>query len=179
MRTRRTRRRSSSHRRSASIPIAIALAPLPAQAAGALELIPEIPLLVTLLVLFIVLIFPVNALIIKPIFSALDARENRIEGARNRARQIQTAANDVLQRYEDSIQRARIEADATRKQQIAEARSEHAAITAATRRTAEEKLEQARAELSGSLAEARSGLRTSSRALAVAAAEQILGRSLS
>jgi F-type H+-transporting ATPase subunit b len=150
----------------------------PAHASDELVLVPQLSLVIVLLALFVVLIFPVNALIFKPIFHALDERESRIQGARRRADHIQQDATAVLQRYEASIREARADAEIVRKEQIGAARDEQASIAGAARREAEVKINQARGELAASLDEARGSLRASTQELARTAAEQILGRTV-
>lgn len=179
MSSRRTGRRPSHGRSIGLIALALVLLAPSAHASAELELIPKLPLLVPLLLIFVALVFPVNALIMRPIFRALDERQSRIAGARHRAEQIQQEAQRVLERYEESIRRARTEAEATRKQHLSEARGEHLSITRATRLEAEAKIERARGDLARALEEARTGLRAGSRELARAAAERILGRTLS
>jgi len=132
-----------------------------------------------MLVGFVLLIFPLNALIFQPIFRALDARADRIGGARGRSVQLQAEADDVLERYERAIREARAESEAARQSQLAEAREEQASLTTAARREAEVELERARAELGRSLDEARGTLRSGAEDLATAAAGQVLGRTLS
>lgn len=132
-----------------------------------------------MLIGFVVLIFPLNALLFQPIFRALDARAERIQGARARSVKLQEEADAVLDRYETTIREARIEAEAGRQTQLAAAREEQVGLTAAARSEAEQELERARGELGRSLEEARATLRASAEDLATAAAEQILGRPLS
>jgi F-type H+-transporting ATPase subunit b len=132
-----------------------------------------------MLVGFVVLIFPLNALIFQPIFRALDARADRIQGARGRSAQLQSEADAALEQYEQAIREARAEAEAARQRQLALAREEQASLTSAARRDAEEELERARADLGRSLEEARNTLRAGAEDLAQAAAEQVLGRALS
>jgi F-type H+-transporting ATPase subunit b len=168
--------------RKATGPIAaLALATLiaaPARAAEELVLIPDGNLLLVLIGLFVVLIFPVNALIFKPIFRALDERAGRIDGARQRASHIDDEASQVLGRYEEAIREARGDAETGRKAQISEARDEQNTIAASARSEAEQKVEQARGELARALEEARQGLRASAESLARDAAQKILGRAL-
>ncbi len=132
-----------------------------------------------MLIGFVVLIFPLNALIFQPIFRALDRRADRIQGARARSSQLQSEADDVLERYERAIRDARAESEAARQTQLAGARDEQASLTTAARREAETELERARGELARSLDEARNTLRAGAEDLATAAAEQVLGRALS
>ena len=160
--------------------LASTLVASPAAAAGSLELLPDFsgPLPVMLLI-FVLLIFPLNALIFKPIFSALDARAERIAGARERSKQLQRDADDVLTRYETAIREARAESEAARQQKLETAREEQARLTTEARGAAEAELERARGELEQSFDEARATLRSSAEDLAQAAAERVLGRTLS
>ena len=163
----------------ATVLFASLLVVAPASAAGNLNLQPDPPILVALIVGFVLLIFPTNALIFKPIFKALDERKARIEGARTRAKQIQRDADRVLSDYEERIREARIEADTSRKEQIEGARQEHSFLTAAARSEAEAQIEGARQILASDLVGARESMRGEAQELARSAAEQILGRSLS
>lgn len=167
-------------RRSAIIAaLGCALAAEPALASGELVLIPDPKLLLIMLVGFVVLIFPLNALLFKPIFAALDARSDRIQGARTRSGQLEKDADVVLGRYESAIRDARSKAETHRQAQLERAREEQAQLTAAARSEAETELERARSELGQSLESARATLRASAEDLAQSAAEQVLGRALS
>lgn len=151
----------------------------PALASENLNLQPDLPVLGGLLVGFVLLILPANQLIFKPIFRALDERKSRIDGARNRARQIERDADNVLADYEARIRETRAEADEARKEQIKAARDEHAALTTAARAEAEGQIDRARQTLAADLVSAREATRAGVRDLSRAAAEQILGRSIS
>ena len=169
----------------------LALVSLPALAADKLELIPDYALfglilgkegfgsLWIMLIGFVVIIFPLNALIYQPIFRALDERASRIDGARSRSVELEKDADAVLERYETALRDARSAAEDARQTQLATAREEQANLTTQARGEAEGELERARGELGRSLEEARASLRASADDLATAAAEQILGRSLS
>jgi len=179
-----TNDQSTTHARAASrisVACAVGLSLLTsssAYASDALVLEPDPPLLLGLIIGFGLLIFPANELIFKPIFKALDERAARIEGARTRATKIERDADTILNDYEARIREARSEADSARKQSIAEARSEHGALTARARGAAETQIEQARATLANDLESARTQMSSEAQALAQSAAEQILGRSL-
>ena len=177
---------------SATIGLTITtLCALPAVAADTLELIPDYALfgliqgkpglgsLWIMLIGFVILIFPLNALIFQPIFRALDERAERIQGARERSANLEREADGVLERYETAIREARAESEATRQGQLASAREEQAVLTAQARGESESELEQARASLNASLEDARAALRVDAEDLASAAAEQVLGRALS
>ena len=132
-----------------------------------------------MLIGFVLLVFPLNELIFKPIFRSLDERAERINGARTRSVDLQRQADEVLDRYETAIREARGESEKERQTGLLRAREEQVALTAEARGEAERELENARVELGRSLEEARASLRSSAEALAEAAAEQVLGRPLS
>jgi len=151
----------------------------PAWAAAQLEIFPDPPVLVTLLVGFVLLIFPMNAGIFRPLFRVMDERDAKIAGATEEARQLVARADELTTDYRAGIRAAREEADAARKEQLEAARSEQASITGAARAESEDEVGRARSEIEASLDEARASLEASSRDLARVAAERILGRALS
>ncbi len=136
-------------------------------------------LLPVLLALFALLIFPVNKLIFGPLFRVLDEREERIDGARAKARQVDDEAEQILARYADSVARVRADAAGERKQHLEEARADEKHETSNARAAAESEIERARSEIGAALEEARRGLRPQAEARAREAAERILGRELS
>jgi len=159
--------------------LAIALfVALPAQAAGAsLEIFPD-QRIFYLIVLFVLLIFPVNKLLFHPIFRVLDERDARIAGARKRADEVGAEAEATLGRYRSAVRSAREEAEGGRKQVLEEARREQAQLTGSVRSEAEAEINRAREEVAGALDDARSQLREQAQELAREAATRVLGRSL-
>jgi F-type H+-transporting ATPase subunit b len=166
---------------AASAGIASAWVARPALAAGGgIEILPDwTGLLPILLVLFALLIFPVNRLIFVPLFRVLDEREQRIDGARARALQVDGEAEQVLSRYADAVAQARAEAAGERKTRLDGARAEEKQETSGARAAAEAEIDRARGELDAALEQARRGLRPEAEALAREAAARILGRELS
>ena len=142
-------------------------------------LIPSIEMLGVLIVLFVILIVPVHALLLRPIFTVLDARAEKIAGTRARAEKIAAEAQEVLARYESSVRDAREEAERERKERLATARSESAEQSVAARAEAEREIERAREQIGAGLAEARESLRPQAELLAREAAARVLGRALS
>ena len=84
-----------------------------------------------------------------------------------------------LEQYESAIRDARVDAEANRQAELTAAREEQSTMTAQARSDAEAELARARTEMTQSLNEARATLRESAEDLATAAAEQVLGRTLS
>jgi len=135
-------------------------------------------LLPLLMLLFVALMFPANALLFKPIFRILDEREERTTGTRQRAGKIMRDAEQTLAKYELAVREVREEAERDRKSAVAEARSENAALTAAAREQAEREVDNATRELAEALIEARQLMRGQAESLASEAAERVLGRPL-
>lgn len=131
-----------------------------------------------MLIAFALLVFPLNALIFQPIFRALDARAQRIQGARSRSEHLQREADSILARYEEAVREARSDSEAARQAELARARDEQTALTSQAKQDAERQIENARAELARSLDQARATLRAGVDDLARSAAERVLGRSL-
>lgn len=149
-----------------------------AAAEGGLELLPDLQLLGTLLVIFALLVVPVNAVIFKPIFRALDERDEKITGTRARAERLERDAQAVLERYQTAVREVREEAETARRARLETTRSETAQTSAEARAAAESEIERARAALSAALVDARASLRAQSQELAREAAARVLGRAL-
>lgn len=152
---------------------------MPVHAADGLVLVPEGPLLIVLIVAFAVLVFPVNALVFKPLFRVLEEREARIDGARARAAEIEVEANALLERYREAIRESREETESRRRSELEVARTEQGARSDQARSAAQEVIGQGRVELEAWLGEARRELRQNAGPLAQIVAERVLGRGLS
>jgi F-type H+-transporting ATPase subunit b len=160
----------------------------PASAAeGGLQIFPDLftgasPLqsrFLQLIVLFLLLIAPVNRLVLRPLLRVLEERTARIEGARKRAGEVGAQADGALARYRAAVEEARKQAGELRKDALEHARADQVRILADARRAAEVEVAAARSDMASALAEARSVLRTQSEGLAREAAARVLGRSLS
>ena len=147
-------------------------------AEGGLQLVPDWATAAALLVAFLVLVIPLNALLLKPLVKALDEREERITGTRAKAERLATEGQEVLERYEAAIRQAREASELARRGKLEEARASMIDTTATARSAAESELERARNELANTLAGARQTLRTQANDLARDAAAQVLGRPL-
>jgi F-type H+-transporting ATPase subunit b len=160
------------------LPSLALLCAVPAGAAAeSLEIFPD-ERIFYLIVLFVLLVFPVNKLLFHPLFRVLDEREARIEGARKRADQVGAEAEATLGRYRSAVRGAREEAESGRKQVLEEARREQAQLTGSVRSEAEVEINRAREQVAGALEQARSQLREQAKELAREAATRVLGRSL-
>lgn len=146
---------------------------------GGLVLLPDwtgkLPILI---VLFALLMVPVNAMLFKPILQVLDAREERTGGTRERAEKVMKAAEETLAGYERAVREARAESEQARKREAAAAREENATVIDAARAESERHLESARAELAAVLEQSRQILGGDARSLADEVASRVLGRAL-
>jgi F-type H+-transporting ATPase subunit b len=173
------------------------LAAAPAFAAGDLSIFPDLiedalygthggeilanPLRSTwlqLVVVFVVIVFPLNALLFRPLLRTLELRGEKIEGARSRASALSKQADEVLGRYETRVGAARREAEGVRRHTLEAARSEQARLGADARRSAEREVAQARAGVASALDSARAALRGETERLAREVAAKVLGRPL-
>ena len=149
-----------------------------AQAADRLELMPDPIVTAVLLTAFILVIFPLNRLIFQPLMKVMDEREERIDGARARAAEVEQQAEDALNRYRETLRDAHAQAAGQRRVRVNEAREQLLVVTGQAKEEAELELTRARETLSASLDEAKGSLRDAAGELASLAAERILGRSL-
>lgn len=176
--------RKAGHDRRASAAacagLTLALAPSLALASGdgSPQLIPYFPHLFVLVAFFVVLVFPVDHFLLRPLLRVLDERREQISGARARADKLAAAADEVLERYENSVREVRDDAEAERKQLLGNARSDAAQRAAELRAEIEREIEGARSSVRSSLEQARSGLDAQARELAREVAARVLGRDL-
>ena len=150
-----------------------------AQAAEGLTLAPDPRTLIILVVVFLVLIAPVNLLLFRPVFRVLEARREQIEGATKRAERLSEEADAAVTRYERAVREVRESAERERRQRLEEARREQVSTVAAARAEAERQIEGARSQVATALEEARGALRAQAEDLAREVAQRMLGRPLS
>ena len=158
----------------------LALASRATATEGGLVLEPDFQRTLPLLILvFALLVIPLNLLIFRPIFRVLDARGDQIDGNRARAERVSERADEVLERYQRAILEVREDAERDRRARIEAVRSETAQRAEAARVQAEAEISRAREEVIGALVEARTSLRAQAEELAIEAASRILGRDIS
>jgi F0F1-type ATP synthase membrane subunit b/b' len=131
-----------------------------------------------LIVLFALLMYPVNTLLFKPIFQVLDAREERTAGTRKRAEKVMKSAEETLAEYERAVREVRAESEQARKREAAVARKENLTTIDEARAESERQLERARIELAAALEASRRTLSATAQGLADEAASRVLGRPL-
>lgn len=144
---------------------------------GGLVLVPDRTFFV-LLVIFLALIYPLNALIFKPILRVFDERQEKISGTTARAEKLRKEAEEIIARYERAVREVREESELARREQLAVARNESVSELSGARAGAEREIDGARQAIVASLDQARTSLRGEAEALARQAAERVLGRVL-
>jgi F-type H+-transporting ATPase subunit b len=187
----------TSRRILALAAVASALVAAPAFAAGGLSIFPDLiedlmygtyggelvahpwkSVWLQLVVLFVALVFPLNALLFQPLLRTLEQRGEKIEGARGRASALAKQADEVLGRYETAVGAARRDAENVRREALETARSEQARIGSSARHDAEQEVARARTGVASALEAARGALRGDTERLARDVAAKVLGRPL-
>ena len=162
----------------ASLGVSLCLAGDAVASSNTLVLIPDLKLVVALIIFFVLLVLPLDVLLFRPIFAALDARRERITGTRDRAEKLDAEAEATLTRYENAVREVREEAEVARKAALSSARDVSQTETEGARADAESVLERARQEIAGEVETARATLRQQAETLAREAAMTVLGRPL-
>jgi len=127
-----------------------------------------VPFLLTLLGLY--------TIIFKPMLAHLEGREDAIEGAQGRARELQEKLAARAEEYDAKLTAARIEMTELRAKRRAEALAEADSMVQAARGEADTRVEGALETVRGEAAAAREGLKGSSALLAQQISSQVLGR---
>jgi F-type H+-transporting ATPase subunit b len=135
------------------------------------------PLVIGLQVVpFLITILGLYSLIFKPMLAHLEGREDAIEGAQGRAKELEAQLAARAAEYEEKLTAARIEMAELRGSRRAEAMAEAEAMVKAARTEAEAELDAAVTAVQSQATAAREGLKGSSAVLAQHIASQVLGR---
>ena len=151
--------------------------PTAAHAAG-LNLIPDVVAVATNVVLFLLLIYPVNKLLVGPLLRVLDERAERTSGALAKAEALTGEARATRADLEERLRQARARAQARRNAILADGEVDERAVLEAARTEAVGNIETMRHSVHAELISARAGLETETRALAREVATRVLGRAL-
>ncbi|MFQ5699471.1 MAG: hypothetical protein ACE5IL_14460 [Myxococcota bacterium] len=158
--------------------LALALVPLPVQAAEGLSLFPEPRLLAVNIGIFLALIYPIDRLLLRPLVRVLEQRELRTRGVLARAEAVAQQAAELRREFEARLQEARHRAAERRLVILAEGEREDAATLEGARSQAASVLESVRRGIEAELEAARQGLQADAAELGREAAGRILGRPL-
>jgi F-type H+-transporting ATPase subunit b len=165
--------------RHATLVLLFLCAPLPALAAGGgINLNPDWGVVARNILVFLLLVIPVNKLLLQPLLEVLRAREERTEGATERAGEIRDEAASVESELASQIADARARAQGRRGEILAEAQVHERGVVADAQSRAATQIDAVRAGIAEELDSARQSLRAEARELAREAAASILGRAI-
>ena len=160
-----------------SFTAATTLLVVPGVASAAEMVIIPNPLVIGLQVVpFLITILGLYVIIFKPMLAHLEGRENAIEGAQGRARELQEKLTARADEYDAKLTAARIEMTELRAKRRAEALAEADSMVQAARGEADARVEGALETIRTDAAAAREGLKGSSALLAQQISSQVLGR---
>jgi F0F1-type ATP synthase membrane subunit b/b' len=162
-----------------SVSLAVAAAAIPSVASAAdLNLLPQWPLVAVNVVLFALLIVPVNRLLIAPLLHLVEEREQRTSGSLDEASRLDSEASAFGAELNTRLQEARARAQARRTAIMADAESQERALLEAASADAARTIKGMRSPVAADLVAARASLQADARSLAAEAAARLLGRPL-
>lgn len=174
-----TRSLRATARGCGGLALAVAGLALPVEAhAAGLNLAPEMRLVALNLLLFVILIYPVNRLLVQPLLRVLDERERRTAGAEGEVEALRSDARAARAALEAGLLEARARAQARRAAILSAGETDERAVLDAARNDAASNVESVRSAVQGELEAARAALGGDTRELAREAAARILGRPL-
>ena len=141
------------------------------------SLVPDFSLLI-ILILFVLLVFLLNAIIFKPITKVIDERERLTTGAVAEAKHALHDYDRRLQDYQDKIRAARADSYRMLEAQRAAALGERGRILAEVKSEVTEKIEAEKREIKKTAQQARGKLETDARQIAESISRNILKRPL-
>lgn len=159
--------------------LAVCAVALPTRALAAdFNLNPDLRFVAGNLIVFLLLVYPVNKLLIGPFLRVLGERQERSEGAQQRVSSIGEEARGLSGEVDGRLAEAREAAQARRAEILAAGREEESRLLGSAREDATGTIEAMRASVQEELGTARATLEDGAAALAREAAAQILGRSI-
>lgn len=128
------------------------------------------------IVLFLLLMFALKPMLFDPMLKLFEKREERIDGAKKKARDKDIASANALSKYEAAMSKARAAGNAERDVLRADGLKTENEILAKVRASTAETLAQGRKLVGDELATARQSLKTETTALGRELASRALGR---
>ena len=128
------------------------------------------------MVIFAVLIVVLKPLLFDPILKIFALREERTEGARERARKLQLKAGDLLTRYEKELERINQAAAVERDKARAETAKLEAEILSEAREVTQRVEKEGRERIEQEVSHLRSDLQKQATVMARDIARRVLGR---
>ena len=127
---------------------------------------------------FLVLMLVLNIFLFKPIRKILADRKARIDGARERAAEVDKDVQEKMALYEARLREIKAKANAEREVLRGGALQEEAAIIEKARKEAADSLSSIKSRVAKEAADAKEFLTVQARSLSLEICEKVLGRSL-
>jgi F-type H+-transporting ATPase subunit b len=128
------------------------------------------------MVLFVALMLVLSPVLFRPLLRLFEERENRTEGTRDEAREMQSLAADLLSRYEDELSRVQEVAAAEREKLRNETLRLEAKILEEARAATTAIVENGRKHLEVEVARIRASLAQQTNQISQQIAQRVLGR---
>lgn len=125
---------------------------------------------------FLLTLGGLHVLIFKPMLEYLEGRDDAIDGAGGRAKELEEQLSAKTEEYEKKLHDAKVSITELRAEARERAMEEAEVIVSAARKETEAELEQALTRISAESAAARGALASTSQQLADEIAAQVLGR---
>ncbi len=149
-----------------------------ANAAGSLNLNPDLRILIANVIVFLAIIYPTNRFVLKPLLKVLRDRVAAVEGTAARASDLRGQGGAQRAELEQRLVAARAAAQAERATIVGEGEAEEKRLIDAARSEGFASVQEVREAIGAELVTARAALEVEARSLAEEAASKILGRTL-
>lgn len=140
-----------------------------------LQILPDLTLVIQI-GLFLLFIWVMNALLFRPTLRVIEDRQERIEGARKRAGELQERIEETVAKHTARIRDARMNGERERARLVQEATAEEERIASEGRERAARSTAEIRETIARDAGVARGELEGRAREFAALIAEQVLGR---
>lgn len=140
-----------------------------------LQILPDLTLVIQI-VLFLVFIWAMNALLFRPTLRVIEDRQERIEGSRKRAGELQARIEETVAKHTARVRDARMNGERERARLVQEATAEEEHIANEGRERAARSTAEIREAIARDAGAARGELEGRAREFAALIAERVLGR---
>lgn len=137
---------------------------------------PNLTLVVLQLIPFLITIFALNSLILKPMLQYLDERDEKSGGAENNAEEINASIDSKLAHLAEVLKQTQQEAATIKEEARSQAAAEYTAAIHSFRKNADQRVRDAAASIDQEQQAARQELRGQVEAIASEIASKALGR---
>ncbi len=134
--------------------------------------------LIIQLIIVLSLLVILSRIVFKPFLGILQERKDRVEGAEERARDLQHRSEELMEHYRESIAAAHAQGATIREKIRKESLAKEMEILQKAMEEANRLIQEIKMRITGEMETARAGLHSQAQNLSREIAERILGRSL-